>query len=224
MILNKFVALATVKIILADPQFVTRMGIKNVLSQVSDFQIIFEAKNSAELLEEIKVSPPNVIIIDYNSGCFQVDDLKKVKMLSPKSTVMVISSDHNKNNIHKVLDFGIKNFITKECDSDEIIQAVYATSKGENFFCAKVIDIILEKHFTNKDGHCEPSELSKRETEIVQLIAQGFTGKQIADKLFLSHHTISTHRKNILKKLHINSTSELILYAIRLGIVSQPQN
>jgi DNA-binding NarL/FixJ family response regulator len=216
--------LSTVKIILADPQFVTRVGIKNVLSQISDFQIISEVKDSEELLKEIKVSQPNVIIIDYNSGFFEIDDLKKAKLVSPMSNVMVISSDQNKSNIYKVLDFGVKNFITKECDSNEIIQAVYATAKGEKFFCAKVVDVILEKHFNNQEEHCEPSQLSQRETEIVQLIAQGFTGKQIASKLFLSHHTISTHRKNILKKLRINSASELILYAIRLGIVSKPKS
>jgi DNA-binding CsgD family transcriptional regulator len=85
------------------------------------------------------------------------------------------------------------------------------------------VDVIFEKHFNAKDDHCEPVQLSQRETEVVQLIAQGQTGKEIATKLFLSHHTISTHRKNILKKLRVNSTSELILYAIRFGIVSSPR-
>lgn len=210
-----------IKIILADPQFVTRAGIKLVLSQIPQFQIVSEVKNSAELLKEVKLKQPQVIIIDYNvPGYFQIEDISKIKSLSPKTNVMVVSSDHNKNNIYKVLDSGIKNFITKECDSEEIIQAVRATAIGEKFFCAKVVDIILEKHFNVKNEHCEPSQLSQRETEIVQLIAEGFTGREIAERLFLSHHTISTHRKNILKKLHINSTSELILYAIRFGIVS----
>lgn len=207
------------KIILADPQFVTRTGIKMVLSQNIEFQIVSEVKDSDELLKEVKAKQPHVIIIDY-MGYFQIDDLIKVKTLSPKTNIMVISSDHDKNNIYKVLDCGIKNFITKECDSEEIIQAVRATAKGEKFFCAKVVDIILEKHFNIKNEHCEPSQLSQRETEIVQLIAEGLTGREIAQRLFLSHHTISTHRKNILKKLHVNSTSELILYAIRFGIVS----
>ena len=212
------------KIVLADPQFVTRIGIKMVLSQVSGFQIISEVKNSTELLKELKTKQAHVVIIDYNVPGFQIEDIARIKLLAPKTNVMVISSDHNKNNIYKVLDGGIKNFITKECDSDEIIQAVRATAKGEKFFCAKVVDIILEKHFNIKNEHCEPSQLSQREAEIVQLIAEGLTGREIADRLFLSHHTISTHRKNILKKLHVNSTSELILYAIRFGIVSSIKN
>ena len=213
------------KIVLADPQFVTRTGIKMVLSQDSDFQVVSEVKDSGELLKEVKAQQPQVIIIDYNvPGCFQIEDLVKVKKLSPKTNIMVISSDHDKNNIYKVLDSGIKNFITKECDSEEIIQAVRATAKGEKFFCAKVVDIILEKHFNIKNEHCEPSQLSQRETEIVQLIAEGLTGREIAQRLYLSHHTISTHRKNILKKLRVNSTSELILYAIRFGIVSSVKN
>jgi DNA-binding NarL/FixJ family response regulator len=213
--------LQQITILLADAQFVTRTGIKTVLSQIPEFLITAEVKSSAELLKELKIKQPQVVIIDYNiPGHFQIDDLKKIKTLSPATFVMVVSSDHNKNNIYKVLDLGIKNFITKECDSDEIVQAVYATAKGQKFFCAKVVDIILEKHFSVQNQHCEPSQLSQRETEIVQLIAEGFTGREIADKLFLSHHTVSTHRKNILKKLHVNSTSELVLYAIRFGIVS----
>lgn len=210
----------TIKIVLADPQFVTRAGIRTVLDQVAGFTIVSEVKNSSELAKEIKARQPDVVIIDYNlPGYFQIEDLKKIKLLSAKTRIMVISSDHNKNNIYKVLDGGVKNFITKECDSEEIIQAVYATAKGEKFFCAKVVDIILEKHFNIKNEHCEPSQLSQRELEVVQLIAEGLTGREIADRLFLSHHTISTHRKNILKKLHVNSTSELVLYAIRFGIV-----
>jgi DNA-binding NarL/FixJ family response regulator len=216
--------LPTIKIVLADPQFVTRAGIKDVLSKIPDFQIISEVKDSEELFKEIKWNQPTMIIIDYNSSDFQIEDLKKVKQLSPKTNVMVVSSDQNKNNIYKVLDLGIKNFITKECDSEEIIQAVYATAKGDKFFCSKVVDVILEKHFNVQEEHCELAQLSQRETEIVQLIAQGLTGKEIANKLFLSHHTISTHRKNILKKIRVNSTSELILYAIRFGIVPPPQN
>jgi DNA-binding NarL/FixJ family response regulator len=213
--------LQQIKIVVADAQFVTRTGIKTVLSQIPEFLITAEVKNSAELLKELKIKQPHVVIIDYNiPGYFQIDDLKKIKMFSPETFVMVVSSDHNKNNIYKVLDLGIKNFITKECDSEEIIQAVHATAKGQKFFCAKVVDIILEKHFNVQNQHCEPSQLSQRETEIVQLIAEGLTGREIAGKLFLSHHTVSTHRKNILKKLHVNSTSELVLYAIRFGIVS----
>ncbi len=214
-----------IKIVLADPHFVTRTGIKTVLSQAPEFQIVSEVKNSIELLKEAKAKEPHVIIIDYNvPGYFQIDDLKKIKILSPQTNVMVISSDHNKNNIYKVLDLGIKNFITKECDSEEIILAVRATAKGQKFFCAKVVDIILEKHFNVQNEHGEPCQLSQRETEIVQLIAEGLTGREIAGKLFLSHHTVSTHRKNILKKLRVNSTSELILYAIRFGIVSSLKN
>jgi DNA-binding NarL/FixJ family response regulator len=217
--------LQPINIVLADPQFVTRTGIKTVLAQVAEFRIISEVKSSQELIKEIKAKQPDVIIIDYNvPGHFQIEDLGKVRSLSPKTKVMVISSDHDKNNIYKVLDSGIKNFITKECDSEEIVQAVRATARGEKFFCAKVVDIILEKHFNVKNQHCEATQLSQRETEIVQLIAEGLTGREIADRLFLSHHTISTHRKNILKKLHVNSTSELVLSAIRFGIVSSGKN
>ncbi|HUP11014.1 MAG TPA: response regulator transcription factor, partial [Niastella sp.] len=96
------------------------------------------------------------------------------------------------------------------------------TCKREKFFCGKVIDAILEKHFPKKQD-CNAPNLSQREIEIVELVAQGMTNNSIAKKLFLSIHTVSTHRKNILRKLQVKSASELVIYAIKTGLVEPPE-
>ena len=118
-----------------------------------------------------------------------------------------------------VLEKGVEGYLTRECDEDEIIHAIFAIAKGEKFYCNKVMDIILNKQYNPEDNNCEPTTLTQRETEITALIAKGMTNKSIAEQLHLSPHTVHTHRKNILRKLGINSVSELTLYAINIGLI-----
>ena len=147
-----------------------------------------------------------------------------MKSVSPKTNILIISSDENRDTIHFILENGVNSFLTKDCDETEIRNAIYATAKGEKFFCGKILDIIFEKHYSKDNGEsCEPTELTTRELEIVKLIIEGHSTKEIADQLCLSHHTIYTHKKNVMKKLGIKSTSELILYAVNTGLTKAKQ-
>ncbi len=209
-----------VKILLADSQYLIRMGLKHLISRNKNLEVVGESANSKELMDKLEKLKPDVVMFDYNDGLqFQLKDLETIKSSSPHTKVLVISSDENRDNIHKALETGINSFVTKECDRDEIISAIVASSKGEKFFCNKILDIILEKHYSKEEEDCKPTELTVREVEIVKLIGEGHSSKEIADKLHLSHHTVYTHRKNVMRKLGIKSTSELILYGINTGII-----
>ena len=213
-----------ISIVLADEQYLIRVGLKHLLQQKNNINIVAEATNSDALLKAIKQYQPDVVIIDYQTTKknFCIDNISMIKNISPATQVLVISSDDNKEHILQAISAGTNGFLTKSCDKAEIINAIYATNRGEKFFCNKVLDIILEKHLANTDMpfNCAPSSLTVRELEIVELIAKGMTTKAIGEKLFLSHHTIYTHRRNIMKKLNVKSASELILYAVKTGIVS----
>ena len=137
---------------------------------------------------------------------------------SPKTNVLVLSSDNNKGSILDVLQLGVKGYITKECSLEEVGMAVQATSKGGKFFCQKVLDIIMEKRFST-ESDTEASVLTTRETEILKLIAHGHSTQAIADTLFLSPHTVQTHRKSIIRKLNIKSPTEFVIYAMDLGLL-----
>ena len=136
----------------------------------------------------------------------------------PKTNVLILSSDNNKASILEVLQLGVKGYVTKECSLEEVGMAVQATAKGEKFFCHKVLDIIMEKHFSVAPDS-EPTVLTTRETEILKLIAHGHSTQAIADTLFLSPHTVQTHRKSIIKKLNIKSPTEFVIYAMDLGLL-----
>ena len=213
-----------IKIVIADTQYLIRIGLKNLLSGEVEFKIIGEALNSEELYHLVNNHKPDVVIFDYNNAKnFVIEDIGMVKSVSPNTNFLIISTDDNKANIYKVIELGALSFLTKECDKEEIIDAVYATAKNEKFLCHKVIDIIIEKHIHTDEDACKPLNLSLRETEIIKLTAKGWTAKTIAGHLFLSTHTVYTHKKNIMKKLKINSSSEMIVYAIQNSLVTKEE-
>ena len=208
-----------INVTIADSQTLIRLGLRHLFENHSRINVISEAESSEELLEVVQERSPDVIIFDHDKPShFAIEDITRGKAMSPDSQFLIISADSSKNTVFNVLKAGGLSFLTKECDEDEIISAVIATSRGDKFLCNKVIDIILEKEVDPDDVSCAPANLTAREVEIVQLTAKGYTAAKVADELFLSPHTVYTHRKNIMKKLGINSASELIVYAVNNGI------
>ena len=209
-----------IKVVVADSQDLTRFGLRYLIDGEKQLTLSAEAKSSEDAIKSCKENEPQVLILDYErTDGFTIDEIGKLKVASPKTHILVISSDEDRNTIHSILEKGVNSFLTKDCDETEVRNAIYATAKGEKFFCGKILDIIFEKHYTKDDSQgCEPTELTSRELEIVKLITEGKSTKVIADQLCLSHHTIYTHKKNVMKKLGIKSTSELILYAVNTGL------
>jgi DNA-binding NarL/FixJ family response regulator len=211
-----------VTIVLADGEVLVRLGLRHLLSDDPSFEIVAEAADEEELFEELEAHRPSVIILDYNQpDQFSLSTVTRVKKWAPSSHILVISSDNDKKNIYQVLEQGVHSFLTKTCGEEEILDAVKATAKGDKFFCTRIIDYLLEKSFSKEEESCAPSPLSSREIEILQLIAKGLIAKEIAGLLNLSTHTVYTHRKNIMKKLNLSTSSELVLYAVNNGIVEK---
>jgi DNA-binding NarL/FixJ family response regulator len=215
-----------VQIVLADNQDLARAGFRQLLAGHENLHIVGEAINAEELMEIARLQQPDIVIFDYhNSESFCIDDICKVIALSPDTQFLVVTAEGDQSNIFKILECGVNSILTKHCSEEEILGAIRSTSRGEKFFCNKVLNVILEKHLGPKEEEdCFPSSLTIRELEVVELVAQGIPTRDIAERLCLSTHTIYTHRKNIMKKLGINSVSEMILYAINSGIVKSGVN
>jgi two-component system NarL family response regulator len=183
---------------------------------------------SAELPEKVRKQNPDVLIIDFHiPGHFSIDDIFYLREHFPEIRLLVISAHHEKQDVLRVLDGGVNGYLLKECDEEEVMNAVYAAARYEKFFCGRVLDTLLEEATHQCPpgsvcNHCQAVSLSQREVEVVRLIAEGNTNRQIAEKMFLSIHTIGTHRKNIFRKLKIRNSSELVYYALNKGII-QPR-
>lgn len=209
-----------IKVLLADNQPLTAAGLISVLNDRTDLAIVDQVTTRDRLTELLREHKPDLLIADYDMpGYITKGDLASIKDYSPQTNVLVISSDNDKASILQVLQSGVIGYLTKECSREEIMMAVYAVARGEKFFCHKILNIIMEKHFSPGPVEVLPGILTVRETEILKLLASGYSTQKVADELHLSPHTVHTHRKSIIKKLNIKSPTEFVIYAMDFGLI-----
>ena len=212
-------------LVLADSNDLVRIGIRSILNAELDVDIVGEAQSAEVLLDMLASFDTNVVVIDYTSAGFDIDVLPKIRTLYPDVKLLAITPEQSAQVLVDALRSGITSYVKKDCSIPEILDAVIETSKGEKFFCGTILETIQD---ANLDVHdidtgsfsCEAVVISKRECEIITLIAEGFTNAQIAEKLFLSAHTINTHRKNIMSKLGVKNTAGIVMYAIKTNLTS----
>jgi len=210
-----------IHIIIADSHYLSRKGLAMILNENADFNLVAEALNGAELINLAKVHNPDLIIIDYTSANFSLDNIAQIIKKSPKIKILAITELQANGIIAKGLKMGINSHLLNDCDQDEIVEAIYKTALGEKFLCGKITTVIMEEKPDNVNIYsCQGMNISDREMEIIALIAEGNSNKEIADKLFLSTHTVTTHRKNIMNKLGVNNTAGLVLFAVRENLIS----
>jgi len=209
-----------ISILIADAHYLVRVGLKHILAARGDVEIKGEAVDEESLMAQLEQSSFDVLTIDYTqSGAFSINAIELIRQRFPDTGILIISNDNKKETVYAVLELGVTSFITKSCDEQEIIEGIKAAASAKRFFCKKVADYIFERSFPDTSETLEPLPVTPREVEIIQLTAQGLTAKETASKLNLSTHTIYTHRKNIMRKLNIKSNSELVLYAVREGLI-----
>ncbi|MBX2846525.1 MAG: response regulator transcription factor [Saprospiraceae bacterium] len=205
-------------VVIADAQFIVRHGLYDLLRK-NGYEITEMCENKNETFSAISQSVIDVLILDYNKvEEFSLEEVAEVKSLSPDTNIIAITDYSNKTEVLRAIEVGVLSFLTKDCDKREILDAIEATSKGEKFFCNRVLDFILEGQIEKLPTNCKPSILSSREMDVVKCMSRGLKAKDIADELDLSIHTIYTHQKNIMKKLNLKSSAEVILYALNEGI------
>lgn len=200
-------------LIIADNQLLTREGLIALLADIDNINVAGIADTPAQLKTMLAHLKPDVIVIDIDPvHNFNISDVKEIHHDFDLTKVLVLSNRKQKNEILEVVNEGVKNFVGKNCSRDELISAIYATAKSEQYFCESTMKTLFGDKLPAKKVEGLPV-LSLRETEIVNLIAEGKPNKDIADQLFLSVHTVRTHRKNIIKKLGFTfkNAAELVL-------------
>lgn len=218
-VFKRFNLIKPATIVLADNQPLTAAGIRFLVESGMEAEIIGTVEDVSNIEAITRELKPDLLIADYNiPNYLSLERLESV-ITDTHVNTLVISADNNHQSIRRSLKIGIKGYITKECSKEEIKLAIRSTAKGEKFFCHKILDVIMEKK-SPATGACEPTVLTLRELEILELLAKGFSTQRAADKLNLSPHTIHTHRKSIIKKLGIKSPTEFVLYAIDFGLIT----
>jgi DNA-binding NarL/FixJ family response regulator len=217
--------MSDIKVVIADSNQLIRCGLSGILEAIPEAQLLDQVGDETALFASLKQNHPNVLLIDFLANGFTVDSIPSVKVISPETRVVAITTEQSGHTIVNALKAGVDSYIKKDCDVQEIKDAILETGKGGKFFCGQILEAIRKESIDLDDLalmniSCEPVLLSRRELEVITLIAEGHTNVQIAEKLFLSNHTVNTHRKNIMSKLGVNNTAAIVMYAVKTGLVS----
>jgi DNA-binding NarL/FixJ family response regulator len=207
-------------VLIADSQFLITESLQHILQQDSRyyvFGVVVEKKELVRLLTEKSIS---LLLIDPSfidlSG---LSELKEIITPFTSLKVLVLTNSITKNELVDLNRMGINNVMLKTAGREELFEALSSTLAGKKFYSSELLDLLFE--LTDKKGTGdETGQLTATEMEIVRLIAEGLTTKEIAQRKYISIHTVITHRKNIFRKLGVTSVSELIMYAVRAGWIS----
>lgn len=210
----------SIHVIIADSSLISREGLKSILNNEIDMEVVGQADCTNDLIQKAHSTPHNVIVIDYLSPTFDIKDIRSIRAMLPETRFVSIVEFPQKVMIQEALKLGVGAHLLKDCSYDEIVDSVRSVMKNEQFFCGKVLDVLNDVNGKSGEISCDPIQLSIREVEIIQKIAEGYTNKQIADTFFISTHTVMTHRKNIMNKLGVNNTAGLVVYAIKEQLIS----
>lgn len=214
-----------VRLLLADYSDLSRIGLRAIFKNDTDIEVVGEAKSNEELKKIITEIDIDVVMIDYTSNGFNIEVVSECKSLRPSIHFLAITPLQSREVLINAIRHGIKSYIKKDCDEQEILDSIPSTARGDKFFCGRILETIQRNdikidHLEFEPLSCLPVSLSQRELEIIQLIAEGNTNGQIAESLFISTHTVNTHRKNIMNKLGVNNTAAIVMYAVKYRLVS----
>ncbi|MDE0917341.1 MAG: response regulator transcription factor [Flavobacteriales bacterium] len=212
-------------IIIADSSTIGRIGLNAIINTMDGFDVAGEAENNEDVFALIEKNIPHIVIIDFLSDGFDIETVVRIRRSFPKVKLLAITPLQSGATLTSALRAGIDSYIKKSCDIPEVIDAIEKTSEGDSFYCGKILKKIRKESIDITDldvvdYSCEAIGLSKREKEVLGLIAEGHTNAKIAELLFLSSHTVTTHRKNIMQKLGVRNTAGIVMYAVKSGIVS----
>jgi DNA-binding NarL/FixJ family response regulator len=190
-----------------------------ILSAQPDLEVVAEAKNGLEAVAEAERTQPDVVIMDVNmEGLNGIEGARRIGDVCPRARVLALSMHRDAVYVREMLRAGAKGYLVKDADDDALLDAVRAVARGEAYLSPSVADAVLtdyRKHVTN------PVDLlTAREREVLQLIAEGKTNKDIANQLSLSVYTVEAHRSRLMEKLNLHSTGDLVRFAIRNGFIS----
>ena len=214
-----------IRILLADDHSIVREGLRALLERQREFEVVGDAADGRDAVEMAETAHPDVVVMDVAMpGLNGIEATRRITSRSPRVGVVILSMHSDESYILRSLKAGARGYLLKDSLQADLVDAVRAAAQGKSFFSPKVSKVLQEDYINELQARGAEDTwelLTDREREILQLVAEGKTNKEIAALLNISPYTIDTHRSHILQKLNLHSAPELILYAIRKGIIAQ---
>ncbi len=204
-----------IKIVLADDHEIVRVGIKRLLSIDKTIRVVAEAQNGKEAIELVKYHRPDIALLDIMMPVMTgIEAVKEIKSSSPETFTVILTAFEDSKHLELALNTGADGYLTKDIKSKDLTESIHKVMEGERVF-SKSILLILQNHYVTK-SHIEepPVAITKREQDILNLVADGLTSNDIAEELKLSIRTVESHRYNLMQKLNLKSAAQLIKYAL----------
>src|SRR5437868_12110968 len=209
-----------IRVMLVEDHNLVRAGIRAVIDGQSDIQVIAEATEGREAIRLARANCPDVAVVDVAMpGMSGIDATREIRRLCPQTQVVILTAHDNEEYFFQTLKAGAVGYVLKKAAASDLIAAIEAASKGEPYLYPSVARLLVSDYLQRAPERETFEPLSDREREVLRLVAEGKTNRQIADTLFLSIKTVQTHRDHIMKKLRMHDRTELVKYAIRKGLI-----
>lgn len=211
-----------IKILLAEDHKLVRQGLRSILEKNADFKVVAEVENGREAVDRAIQLQPDIVIMDYSMP--ELNGLEATRQISsrvPRSRILILTRHTNKEYLDNILKAGAAGFLVKKSAAEELIRAIYAVHQGNIYLDPIISSIIIDGYLHHIEVGPEAGKdlLTPRQREVLQLIAEGMPNRKISSTLHISVKTVENHRAKILQILGLQSTADLVQYAIRKGII-----
>jgi len=213
-----------IRILLADDHTVMRRGLRLLLESQAEFSVVAEASDGRQAVEQAEASQPDVAVIDIAMPNLSgIEAAQRMTSSLPHLAIVILSMHSDEGYVLRALKVGAKGYLLKDSAEGDLIEAIKAVHQGRTFFSPEISRMLVEdyvREIRTRGAEDSYDLLTSREREILQLLAERKSNKDIAALLNLSPYTVETHRRNLQEKLNLHSFAELILYAVRKGVIS----
>jgi two-component system response regulator NreC len=213
-----------IRILLADDHTVMRRGLRLLLESQPDFTVVAEASDGRQAVDQAEATQPDVAVVDIAMPNLSgIEAAQRITATLPQVAVVILSMHSDEGYVLRALKAGVKGYVLKDSAEGDLIEAIQTVHRGKTFFSPEISKMLVEdyvREIRTRGAVDSYDLLTSREREILQLLAERKSNKEIAAALNLSPYTIETHRRNLQEKLNLHSFAELILYAVRKGVIS----
>ncbi|GAX60327.1 TRAP-type C4-dicarboxylate transporter, periplasmic solute-binding protein [Candidatus Scalindua japonica] len=216
--------MSKIRVLLADDHTIVRQGLIALLDSHEDIEIVGEAENGRQAFEKTKQMIPDIVVLDITMPNLNgIEATRKIKKLNPEIKVIVLTMHDNEEYVYQLLQAGASGYLLKESAVSDLVSAINAVKKGDIFLSPKISKVVVKDYIKHTERESKAFDslnmLTSREREVLQLIAEGYTNKEVARLLKLSIKTVDIHRAHIKEKLQIRDTAGLVKYSIRHGLI-----